>query len=83
MLNWKLEKLCKDRGVRILTCNQVEELFDFGKVYSVKGQNMKKLDCPGFPMVRGPMFYWSGPPGAKENFNLRIKGGTTVKKLLQ
>ena len=29
---------------------------DFGKVYSVKGQNMKKLDCPSFPMVCGPMF---------------------------
>ena len=31
--------------------------YDFGKVYSVKGQNMKKLDCPSFPMVCGPMFY--------------------------
>ena len=26
---------------------------DFGKVYSVKGQNMKKLECPSFPMVFG------------------------------
>ena len=23
----------------------------FGKVYLVKGENMKKLDCPGFCMV--------------------------------
>ena len=51
----------------------------FGKVYSVKGQNMNKLDCPSFPMVCGPKFLWSGPPGAKKNFCPWTKGGTSVK----
>ena len=41
---------------------------DFCKVYKVKDENMKKLDCASFPMVCGPMFLWSGPPGATKNF---------------
>ena len=41
---------------------------DFGQVYKVKDENMKKLDCASFPMVCGPMFLWSGPPGATKNF---------------
>ena len=53
---------------------------NFCKVYKVKDGNMKKLECASFPMVCGPMFLWSGPPGATKVFNLRIKGGTTVKK---
>ena len=36
----------------------------FYKVYKVKDENMKKVDCASFPMVCGPMFLWSGPPGA-------------------
>ena len=36
--------------------------FDFGKVGSVKGQNMKRFDCPSFQMVYGPMFWLSWPP---------------------
>ena len=36
-------------------CSVSSAQSDFGKVYSVKGQNMKKLDCPSFPMVCGPM----------------------------
>ena len=53
---------------------------DFGQLYKVKCENMKNLDCPSFPMVCRAMFWWSGPPGAKKNFNPRIKGGTTLKK---
>ena len=53
---------------------------DFGQLYRVKCENMKNLDCPSFPMVCRAMFWWSGPPGAKKNFNPRIKGGTTLKK---
>ena len=41
---------------------------DFCKVYKVKDENMKKLDCASFPMVCGPMFLWSGPPGATKIF---------------
>ena len=41
---------------------------DFRKVYKVKDENMKKLDCASFPMVCGPMFLWSGPPGATKKF---------------
>ena len=48
---------------------------DFGQLYKVKCENMKNLDCPSFPMVCRAMFWWSGPPGAKKNFNPRIKGG--------
>ena len=40
----------------------------FCKVYKVKDENMKKLDCASFPMVCGPMFLWSGPPGATKKF---------------
>ena len=41
---------------------------DFCKVYKVEDENMKKLDCASFPMVCGPMFLWSGPPGATKKF---------------
>ena len=40
----------------------------FCKVYKVKDENMKKLDCASFPIVCGPMFLWSGPPGATNKF---------------
>ena len=41
---------------------------EFCEVYKVKDENMKKLDCASFPMVCGPMFLWSGPPGATKKF---------------
>ena len=42
---------------------------DFGQLYKVKCEKMKNLDCPSFQMVCRAMFWWSGPPGAKKNFN--------------
>ena len=53
---------------------------DFSEVYWVEGQNMKKLDCPSFPMVCSLMFCGSGLPEATRLFGHRIKGGTPVKK---
>ena len=46
-------------------------------VYSVKGQNMKKLDCPSFPMI-------CGPSSGLDLQDLKkicpwTKGGTSVK----
>ena len=68
-------------GVRIFQLlPQIITQSDFGQLYKVKCENMKNLDCPSFPMVCRAMFWWSGPPGAKKNFNPRIKGGTTLKK---
>ena len=61
------------RKFQVVKCNHgaLSSLFaqsDFCKVYKVKDENMKKLDCASFPMVCGPMFLWSGPPGATKKF---------------
>ena len=44
--------------------NKIEAQPDFGKVYSVKGENMGKFVQAFILMVCRPMFWWSGPPGA-------------------
>ena len=48
---------------------------DFGKIYSFKGQNMRKLDCSSFTIECRPMSMWSGHTEGTKPFCLWTTGG--------